>query len=299
MHYSSIKNIRKNTRKTVGAIAAMFIFSMTLFSTSVFSQVILDSVAELSAIDIVENLGGQIPLDLKFQNQNGQEVILADYFNQDKPVLLVLAYYECPMLCNLVLNGLGEGINDLGWVPGEKFDIVTVSIDPEETPELALAKRQNYLNWIHRPELKDGWDFLVGEQSQSEALADALGFKYFYDEERDEYAHAACLYLLTPDGEISRYLYGIEFKSKNLKLGLTEASQGKIGNTIDRIILYCFQYDPDANGYVLMASKVMKLGGVVTLILLVGFIAVLRVRDKRRMKMLGSNQAMNELATKE
>lgn len=268
-------------------------------SPSVSAQLVLDSVAELSKIDIEEHLGEYLPLDLQFTDHDGREVTLSDYFNKDKPVLLVLAYYECPMLCNLVLNGLSDGINDLGWTPGEKYEIITVSIDPLETVELANSKRANYLKWINQPDLENGWNFLIGDESQSKALAEAVGFKYYYVDDKDEYAHPAAIYLLSDDGKISRYLYGIEFKSKNLKLGLLEAAQGKIGSTVDRIILYCFRYNPDEKGYVLIASNVMKVSGAITLILLSTLIGILWLREKRKVKGRVGNINQNNVVVKE
>ncbi len=265
----------------------------------VSAQLVRDSVEELSRIDIVERLGENIPLNLKFTNQNGQAVTLGDYFKKDKPVILVLAYYECPMLCNLVLNGLGQGIKDLSWTPGEKYEIITVSIDPLETAELAFSKRANYLKSINRPDLEKGWDFLVGDDSQSKALTEAVGFKYYYIEDKDEYAHPAAIYILSDEGKISRYLYGIEFKAKNLKLGLLEAAQGKIGSSMDRIILYCFRYNPDEKGYVLIASNVMKLAGAITLILLSTLVGVLWYREKRKVKVKVDNIKQNLPIVKE
>ncbi|HEX2896700.1 MAG TPA: SCO family protein, partial [candidate division Zixibacteria bacterium] len=237
---------------------------------------------ELLSIDIVENLGDKLPLDLQFTDDQGRAVSLSEYFGQDKPVLLSLGYYECPMLCNLVFNGISSGIKELGWVPGENYEVVSVSIDPTENSELAAAKKANYIKALELPGAENGWHFLVGDKSQSEALAKAVGFKYYYVEERDEYAHPAAVYLISPDGTISRYLYGIQYTGRNLKLGLVEASEGKVGSTIDRIILYCFHYDPEAKSYVLFAQNIMKLGGAATVALMSLFIGTLWVKDHLR-----------------
>ena len=259
----------------------LFSFIILFVTHSAFGQLIEDNPVEMQGIDIVENLGGQVPLDLTFVNESGDTVQLGSYFQQDKPVLFSLVYYECPMLCTLVLNGLSNGISKLDWVPGEEYQMVSVSIDPRETPKLAADKKHRYLEELQKEEMsEDGWAFLVGSQDQIEKLADALGFKYFYVEERDQYAHPAAAYLLTSDGRISRYLYGIEFKPNDLKLGLLEASEGKIGTTIDKLLLYCFHYDPSEKSYVVFAQNVMKLGGAVTLLILGVFLAMLWTRDK-------------------
>lgn len=258
------------------ALAAALSIGMT---GTVSAQLVRDSVPELLNIDIVEHLGEKLLLELQFTDDQGKTVSLGDYFGQDKPVLLSLGYYECPMLCNLVFNGISSGVKELGWKPGENFEMVSVSIDPTETSELAAAKKANYIKALEIPGAENGWHFLVGDKTQSEALANAVGFKFYYVEERDEYAHPAAVYLISPDGNISRYLYGIQYTGRNLKLGLVEASEGKVGSTIDRIILYCFHYDPDAKSYVLFAQNVMKLGGVATVALMSLFIGTLWMKD--------------------
>lgn len=239
------------------------------------SQVVLDSVPELSGVGITEHLGESIPLDLRFTNEEGQQVTLGKYFGDGKPVILNLVYYECPMLCNLVLNGMTAGVRGMEWIPGEKFEMVAVSINPRETSQLAAAKKQNYLSELGKPGADAGWHFLVGDSSQSAALAQALGFGYRYDEEQKEYAHAAAAFVLMPDGTISRYLYGIEFNPRDLKLALLEATDGKIGSTLDKLILYCFHYDPQAKGYVLFATNVMRIGGAICALALGIFVAIL------------------------
>ena len=256
--------------------------ALVLITPIVSAQVTTDSDQDLNQIDVVENLGQKIPLDLNFVDDHGDSVSLAQYFNHDKPVILVLGYYRCPMLCNLVFNAVVDGVNQLDWTPGDKFQIVTVSINPEETPELAAAKKANYLSSFDKPVDESSWMFLVGAGSQSKALADAVGFKYFYDEERDEYAHPAVAFVLTPDGVISRYLYGIQFTKTDLKLSLLEASEGKIGSPLDRVLLYCYHYDPDARGYGVVAANVMKVGGAVTLAALGLFLSLLWYGEKLR-----------------
>jgi len=258
-----------NFTQKIKVTAVFLLFSSFLFvNGTVEAQVVQDSVPELMKIDIIEHLGDTLPLNLDFTDDQGRSVRLADYFGKDRPVLLTLGYFECPMLCNLVFNGVSDGIKELGWTPGEKFEVISVSIDHTETPALARAKKENYIKALERPGAAQGWHFLVGDKTQSEKLAEAIGFKYYYVSERDEFAHAAAAYVISPNGVISRYLYGIKYSARDLKLGLLEASEGKIGSTIDRIILYCFHYDPEAKSYVLFAQNVMKLGGLATLVMM-------------------------------
>ncbi len=246
------------------------------------AQVLHDSLPELRNIDVVEHLGEQIPLDTRLVNDRGDTVTLAKYFGQGKPVVMVMGYYNCPMLCQMVLNGLSDGLRTVPWEPGGDYLLLNVSINPRETYELAAAKKRNYLEYFRRDNAADGWHFFVGPEEQTRSLAEALGFRYYYDEARQEYAHAAVAFILSPDGVISRYLYGLTFKANDLKLAILEASEGKIGNTIDRIILYCYHYDPDAKGYVVFASNIMKLGGLLSLILLFIFLAILWLKDRKR-----------------
>jgi len=246
-----------------------------IFPSTVIGQITMDNVPELQKIDVVEQLGNTIPLDLQFTNDEGRSVFLKDYFNQGKPVLLTLAYYRCPMLCGLVLNGLTKGVSQLDFLPGQQFQMITISINPEESYRLAAAKKKNHIEALNKPVKKSSWVFLTDSTDNTKKLADALGFKYYYVEERDEYAHPAVSFVLTEDGKISRYLYGIEYKKSDLRLSLLEASQGEIGTTLDRIILYCFHYDPDAGGYVLFAGNLMRIGGVITVLIIGSVLGVL------------------------
>jgi protein SCO1/2 len=266
--------------KCIGVILVLSKF----VSTPCSAQVILENPPEMQGIDVQEHLGAKIPLDLDFVNDAGQKVKLGDYFHQGKPVVLTLAYYRCPMLCTLVLNGIAEGVKSLAWRPGQEFQMLTVSIDPDETSELAAAKKKSYLNFLGQSAGDDGWRFFVGDSSQSRKLAGALGFKYYYIPERKEFAHPAVVFLLTEDGVISRYLYGIQFKERDVRLGLIEASEGKIGTTVDRLILYCFHYDPQAKGYVVLATNVMKIGGLLTIVVLGMFLTILWMRDQKKDK---------------
>lgn len=268
-------------KKYYGLILPVIVAVCILFGNG-FAQVVEENPAQLRDIDVVEHLGDTVPLDFIFTDDRGQTVELEKYFHRGKPVILHPGYYTCPMLCNLVMNGLSSALKEMDWLPGKEFQVVSFSIDPTETPLVASAKKKNYLKAIGKPGLEPGWDFLTGDGSQSKGLADAIGFKYYYDTEQDQYAHAAVLVVLTEDGRISRYLYGVEFKERDLKLALVEASEGKVGTTLDRIILYCYHYDPQAGGYVVFAGNIMRLGGLLSLIILATFLTWLWLRDRRK-----------------
>ena len=217
---------------------------------------------ELEGVGITEHLDARIPLDLVFTDEEGRTVRLGEYFQGKRPVILNLAYYSCPMLCTLVLNGVVDGIKELPWRMGEGFEVVTVSIDPTETPALARAKKANYLESYGHPGTGAGWHFLTGKQESITPLAQAVGFGYRYDPEARQYIHTAVTILCTPDGRVSRYLYGIQYEQQSLRLGLLEASQGKIGNSLDRLILTCFHYDAAAGRYAPTAAlTIVRVGG--------------------------------------
>ena len=190
-----------------------------------------------------QRLNEQVPLDLEFTDEAGQPVKLGDYFG-DKPVILVLAYYRCPMLCTLVLNGLAQGMMDVPFDVGKEFQVVTVSFDPRETPELAAAKKKTYIERYGRPGAAAGWHFLTGSAASIKKLTRAVGFRYAYDARLDQFAHASGIMVLTPAGKISRYFYDVKYSGRDLRLGLVEASENKIGSPVDQILLYCFHYDP-------------------------------------------------------
>jgi len=247
-----------------------------------FSQAIEENPQDLQGIGIEEHLGDTIQLDYQFLNSRGDTVLLADYFNQGIPVILVLHYTSCPMLCSLVMDGLADGIEQLELTPGKDFQILSLSIDPREKVENAEAMKERYLGGLKNKSSNDAWEFLISPDDNSRIIADALGFNYFYVEETGEYAHPAAAFILTEKGLISRYLYGIEFKEFDLRMALLEASKGKIGNTVDKIVLYCYHYDPDAEGYVIFAGNIMRIGGVFTMLLLMGFLFHLWRKDRKR-----------------
>jgi protein SCO1/2 len=241
--------------------------------------------AELEGVCVEEKLGAQIDLKLTFTAENGYQVPLRQYFAQGRPVLLNLVYYQCPMLCNLILNGQTATLRQIPWTPGKEYEIVTVSIDPNETFQLAARKKQTYLASYERP--APGWHFLTDHQGNSKRLADQVGFRYRWDEKTEQYAHAATIVFLTPEGKISRYLYGIHFKPRDVRLALTEASQNKFALTVDRLLLYCFHYDPQTRSYVLFAKNVMRGGGVLV-VLALGFVLWRMWRFEKRLAAAGA-----------
>jgi protein SCO1 len=244
---------------------------------------------DLEGVGITEHAGARLPLDLEFTDEDDKPVRLAQFFPGDRPVILTLGYYRCPMLCTLVLNSLVDGLKDLPWTPGQQFEIVTVSIDPTETPTLAKLKKQNYLADYGRPGAAAGWHFLTGREENIRKLAEAVGFGYRYVEERGQYAHPAAIFVVTPDGRMAKYLYGVLYQPKTLRLALAEAGQGKIGTTTDQLLLYCFHYDAQEGRYVLAASNIMRLGGAATALVVGLWLAVSWGRGVRKKPLERSN----------
>jgi protein SCO1 len=238
----------------------------------------------LIGVDVKEHLDSPVPMNLGFSDENGRPVTLQDYFNGSVPVILTMNYSNCPMLCSLQLTALVEGLKKVDWTVGKEFRMVTVSYDPSETVELAHRTRARYLAQYARPGAENGWHFLHGSENNVKALAKALGISYSYNEARKEYVHPATVILSTPSGKIDRYLYGLDYPEKTLRLSLVESSEGKIGTTIDQLILFCFHYDADEGRYAPIARNIMRAGGGATVCLMAGFLTVLWRRDKKRKK---------------
>ncbi|HXK60534.1 MAG TPA: SCO family protein [Acidobacteriota bacterium] len=267
-------------------IIAFLVIALVAASAPVYAQGLVPSSAEppsLSAVRIDQKLGSEVPLDLQFRDETGKMVRLGDFFGQ-KPVVLSLVYYECPMLCTLVLNGMLTSFKVLKFDVGKEFEVVTVSISPTETPELAAAKKKHYLERYNRPTGEKGWHFLTGTEDQIARLAESVGFGFTYDPKTEQYAHASAIMVLTPKGQVARYYYGIEYPPRDLRLGLVEASANKIGSPVDQLLLYCFHYDPLTGKYGMIVRNVLRLLGAATVLLLGGFIALMLVRDRARKK---------------
>lgn len=242
------------------------------------AQVTPDQVVEEVRID--QRLNEQLPLDLPFRNEAGETVRLGDYFGK-RPVVLAFVYYECPMLCTQILNGMTATLKTLRFTPGTEFDIVTVSIDPRETPALASEKKAEYLKAYGREHAASGWHFLTGDQASIDALAEIAGFKYVYDEKTDFYAHAAAIMVVTPAGVLARYFFGIEYPARDLTFALMEAAEERIGTPVDRLLLLCYQYDPATGQYSLLVSAILKVGAVITVVAIGGFMLVMLRRERR------------------
>jgi protein SCO1/2 len=235
----------------------------------------------LRDVGIDQRLNEQLPLDVSFRDETGRAVKIGDYFGS-KPVVLALVYYSCPLLCNQVLNGLTASLEIIRFDVGKEFNVVTLSFDARDTTALAMSKKQEYLKRYGRAGAEEGWHFLTGDQAAIDRITEAVGFKYAFDEDTKQFAHASAVMVLTPGGKLSRYFYGVEYYPKDLRLGLIEASQNKIGNPVDRILLYCYHYDPMTGKYGVVVMNVMRLGGVVTIITLLALFIVLRRRDSSR-----------------
>ena len=263
------------------ALAAVVLFRP---AGAVEAQLVEQVPAALEEVGVTEHLDAKLPLDLEFRDENGDRVRLGDFFDGDRPVILTLNYYKCPMLCGLMLNGVVDGLETMEWSPGDEFEIVTVSINPLETPELAAAKKQNYLKRLERPSAAEGWHFLTGREPEINRLAETVGFSYSYDPETQEYAHAAAIMACTPDGRVARYLYGIEYPAKRLKFALLEAAEGTVGSTLDQLILYCYHYDPTNRRYSPVAMNIMRVGGGATALILGISLGIFWIREWRRKK---------------
>ena len=235
----------------------------------------------LDDVGIDQKLNEQLPLDLVFKDENGASVKLGDYFGK-KPVVLSLVYYQCPMLCNQVLNGMVTAFKVMNFKAGQDFDVVTVSFDPRETAALAAAKKNTYVNYLpddRRAGAASGWHFLTGDEASIRRLTDAVGFRYHWDEATNQFVHASAIYVTTPEGKLARYFYGIEYAPRDLRLGLIEAADNKIGSRVDQLLLYCYHYDPATGKYGAAVMNIMRVGGVITLIAIVVLLFALRRRN--------------------
>jgi protein SCO1/2 len=232
----------------------------------------------LAAVAFEQRLNEPVPLHLAFRDEVGNAVQLGDYLGQ-KPVILTLNYYECPMLCPLVLEGLLRSLRALSFMIGEQFDVVTVSINPGETDALAAGTKARYIRDYGRPNAAAGWHFLTGDEASIQRLTQAVGFRYAYDAGKNQYAHAAGIMVLTPQGSISRYFYGIDFSPRDLRLALVEAAANTIGSPVDQLLLLCYQYDPATGRYSLVVRRALQLAGLATVFSLAGFMVVMFCRE--------------------
>jgi protein SCO1/2 len=241
----------------------------------------------LREVGIDQKLNQELPLDLVFKDEDGQEVKLRQYFGE-KPVVLALVYYDCPMLCTQILNGMITPFRVLPFQIGKEFDVVTVSFDPREKSDLAAAKKKVYVNYLPetaRAGATKGWHFLTGDESSIKQLTDAVGFRYHYDEATKQFAHASAIMVSTPQGKLSHYFYGIEYSARDLRLALVEASQNKIGSQVDQLLLYCYHYDPATGKYGAVVMNVVRIAGIITVLAIVALMLLLRRRGPVQMKL--------------
>jgi protein SCO1 len=255
----------------------IFVCAVLVFSTS--AQSLTEN--QLSQISFDQKLNSQVSLNLPFRDENGKSVTLQNYFGT-KPVVLVLGYYQCPMLCTLTFNGMVEALNDMRWSIGRDFTVVHVSIDPKETPELAAAKKQSYVRKYGRAGAAAGWHFLMGDEPAIRQLADEVGFHYAYDPSIKQYAHPSGLVILTPDGKVAKYFFGVKFLPAELYASLQDASKSKVGSPIERLVLLCFHYSPIHGKYGALIMSIVRILGAVTLVGIAWlFIAMFR-RERAR-----------------
>lgn len=278
-----IRTIRRTVRFSLRALPvvlfAQLFFGIGAATLSAQGKDKIDSLAQ--NITILQKLDAQVDPNLQFTDDAGKTVRLGQYFGGDRPIVLMLVYYGCPMLCGQVMNGAVEAMKQISLNVGTDYEIVTVSIDPKEDYELAAKKKASFVRLFHRDGSEQGWHFLTGDSAASATLADQVGFKYYYDEKMGQYAHSAGIMVLTPAGKVSKYFFGIEFDPQDLRLGLVEASQGKIGSLIDRAVLLCYQYDPTTGTYGVAIYKAIKIIGSLMVFSLVGFIFMSLRKDKK------------------
>ncbi len=238
-----------------------------------------DMPGPLKKVGVEQNLGNQLPEDLLFVDSRGREVVLGQLLGE-RPILLTFVYYECPMLCSLIMNGLTRALGVMTFEVGEAFDVVAVSIDPGETPAMAAEAKVEALARYERPATADGWHFLTGSQASIETLAQTAGFAYEYIPETGEYAHASAVLVVTPDGRIAQYFLGVEFSPKDLRLALVEASENRLGNVIDQVLLYCFRYDPTLGKYTAVTMRILRITGILFVLGLLAFVWLLRKQER-------------------
>lgn len=260
---------------------ALCIASLLLLPFAAEAQLNNQKPKELQEVDVEEHLGETIPMDLTFATSSGDSVTIRELMEGDKPVILNPVYYDCPMLCSIVIEAIYTGVKDLKWSPGKDYDIITFSIDPEEDHKLAAAGKDTLMKKFDREGADKGWHLLTGKQKAIETLTEAIGFKYEKVEQTGEFAHGAAIMFLSPEGTLTRYLYGIKFDEFQLRNALYEAADGEIGSTTDQILLSCYQYDPDSQSYVPVAWQIMKLGGFATVLILGIFLGFLWLKEKK------------------
>lgn len=259
----------------------VFVISLLLQPSSTFAQLNKQKPKNLQDVGIEEHLGDTIPQDLVFATSNGDSVTIGELMEDGKPVLLNPVYYECPMLCSMVIDAVFAGVKDLKWTPGNEYNIITFSIDPEEDHKLAAATKDSLITKLDRANAADGWHFLTGNESSIKTLTKAIGYKYKKVDRTGQFAHTASIMFLSPEAKLTRYLYGIKFDEFNMRNALYEAADGEIGSAVDQVLLYCYQYDPDSKSYVPVAWRIMRVGGFATALVLGIFLSIMWLKERK------------------
>ncbi len=256
------------------------IFALCVHISPLYAQLTEQASIAYEGVGLTPRLGETIPLDLVFTNSRGIQGSLKDYFHQDRPVVLTFVYHTCPMLCSALLDGVTRTLDDVSWSPGSTYEMITVSFSPEDTPERAAEQRARYLRRLEHENAE--WHFLTGDEAAISALTEATGFMYKWVEDQGEYAHPAAVIVLSEKGVITRYLPDLAPKGRDLRAAIVEASDGRVGNLLDRAFLYCFQFDPTSNSYVLVAQRAMQVGGGITALLLIASLSLLWMKETKK-----------------
>ncbi len=285
-----INCVYKAAHKFMSATIGVGVAMLFMMVSSYPAAAQLNSTQVFNTVKFDQKLNSQVPLDLAFRDETGKQVQLRDFFH-GRPVVLSLVYYQCPMLCTQVMNGMDQAFNSLRFSIGKDFDVVTVSINPKETPDLAADKKKEYLRlYGNRPGSEEGWHFLTGEKPQIDSLADAVGFRYLYDAKTDMFAHPSGIMVLTPEGKVSRYLFGVEYLPKDLRFALIDASSRKIGSPVDQLLLLCYCYNPVTGKYGLVIANIFRAAGAVTIVVLGTVLLVFFRHEKKKSPKQDSQQ---------
>ncbi|HVH41208.1 MAG TPA: SCO family protein [Labilithrix sp.] len=279
-----MKTNATRTTKTAATLLAMVTCVLALFVSGSAGAQIASTPRELEHVGVTEHLDGPLPLETAFRDHTGAPVTLGKYFDGRRPVVLQFAYHTCPVVCGMITTNLAAGLKGVPWTIGKEFDVITISIDPNESLEKTVAKRTSILNDYGREHTSKngGWHFLTGDARAIDAVTKAAGFEYQYDERQKQWGHPSVVFVVKPNGRMARYLYGLEFPAADLRLGLLEASEGRHITTVEKLILYCYHYDPQGGKYVLVARRVMQVGGGAVAVVLFGFLGLFWARELRK-----------------
>lgn len=278
---SFLRTLRLYTQRCIAALIVLIVLAAAAAPT--WAQRSGHTMEQLEGVGIEQQMGETIPLDLTFTNEQGEAVQLGRYFDGERPVVLYMAYYDCPMLCPLMLEGLTATLKGMAWTPGEQYEVLTVSFNPRDTPRKARETKSIYIDQLDKYGAEEGWHFLTGDEEAIQKLTQSIGYSFRWIESEQEYAHPAAVLFLSGEGQIARYINGMQVPSDDARKALVEASDGEVGNVLDQAILYCFQFDPSENSYVADAFNLMRLGGVLTMLLLGGMLLFFWRRERHQL----------------